>query len=29
MDVASELNKDVVTEFPVLDAVGRCSPAST
>ena len=23
MDVASELNKDVVTEFPVLDAVGK------
>ncbi len=29
MDVASELNKDVVTEFPVLEAVGPArSPAS-
>ncbi len=26
MDVASELNKDVVTEFPVLDAVGQLQP---
>jgi alpha-2-macroglobulin len=26
MDVASELNKDVVTEFPVLDAVGQLRP---
>jgi uncharacterized protein YfaS (alpha-2-macroglobulin family) len=26
MDVASELNKDVVTEFPVLDAVGPLQP---
>src|SRR5271166_5567706 len=26
MDVASELNKDVVTEFPVLDAVGKLEP---
>ena len=26
MDVASELNKDVVTEFPVLDAVGLLQP---
>ena len=26
MDVASELNKDVVTEFPVLKAVGQLKP---
>ena len=26
MDVASELNKDVVTEFPVLEAVGKLDP---
>ena len=26
MDVASELNKDVVTDFPVLDAVGKLEP---
>ena len=26
MDVASELNKDVATEFPVLDAVGALKP---
>jgi uncharacterized protein YfaS (alpha-2-macroglobulin family) len=26
MDVASELNKDVVTDFPVLEAVGRLDP---
>ncbi len=26
MDVASELNKDVVTEFPVLKAVGKLDP---
>ena len=26
MDVASELNKDVVTEFPVLKAVGPLKP---
>ncbi|HVP99424.1 MAG TPA: MG2 domain-containing protein, partial [Roseiarcus sp.] len=26
MDVASDLNKDVVTEFPVLEAVGRLEP---
>ena len=26
MDVASELNKDVVTEFPVLKAVGKMEP---
>ena len=26
MDVASELNKDVVTEFPVIDAVGKLEP---
>jgi hypothetical protein len=26
MDVASELNKEVVTDFPVLDAVGKLEP---
>jgi len=26
MDVASELNKDVVTEFPVIEAVGKLEP---
>ena len=26
MDVASELNQDVVTDFPVLDAVGKLEP---
>ena len=26
MDVASELNKDVVTDFPVLEAVGKLDP---
>ena len=26
MDVASELNKDVVTDFPLLDAVGKLQP---
>ena len=26
MDVASELNKDVVTDFPILDAVGKLEP---
>jgi len=26
MDVASELNKDVVTEFPVLDTIGKLEP---
>ena len=26
MDVASELNKDVVTDFPVLEAVGKLEP---
>ena len=26
MDVASELNKDVVTDFPIVDAVGKLQP---
>ena len=26
MDVASALNEDVVTDFPVLDAVGKLEP---
>jgi alpha-2-macroglobulin len=26
MDVASELNKDIVTDFPVMDAVGKLEP---
>ena len=26
MDVASELNKDVATDFPLLDAVGKLEP---
>ena len=26
MDVASELNKDVITDFPVLEAVGKLEP---
>ncbi len=26
MDVAAELNKDVVTDFPVLEAVGKLEP---
>jgi len=26
MDVASDLNKDIVTEFPILDAVGKLEP---
>jgi alpha-2-macroglobulin len=26
MDVSSELNKEVVTEFPILDAVGKLDP---
>jgi uncharacterized protein YfaS (alpha-2-macroglobulin family) len=26
MDVASELNKDVVTDFPILEAVGKLDP---